>query len=84
MLPRAMRVGVVLTALLLAAAGAAGAALPFWSVGKVLRRVDGAEERAARLAGGLDLAACQPGAADRAGLLERVFECALFKVHDRD
>ncbi len=36
-----MRVGVVLSALLLAAP-AAEAALPYWSIGKVLRRVDGA------------------------------------------
>ena len=42
MLPR-MRPGVVLLAgLLLAVAPAADSALPYWSVGKVLRRIDGA------------------------------------------
>ena len=42
MLPR-MRAGVVLVAaLMLAAPAAGGASAPYWSVGKVLRRVDGA------------------------------------------
>jgi hypothetical protein len=45
MLPR-VRAGVVLiTAVLLAAPPAADAAVPYWSVGKVLRRVDGATIR---------------------------------------
>ena len=42
---RAVRRGVVLIALLLAAPTAAEAALPYWSIGKVLRRVDGASIR---------------------------------------
>lgn len=37
-----MRAGVVLIVLVLAAPGAADAALPYWSIGKALRRVDGA------------------------------------------
>ena len=48
---------------------------------ELLRRMDAAQERAARLAGGLDLQPRQPGAADRARLLERVLEGVLFEVH---
>src|SRR5690349_8009532 len=48
---------------------------------ELLGGVDAAQERAARLAGGLDLRLGELGAADRAGLLERVFEGALFEVH---
>ena len=40
-----MRAGVVLIALLLAAPAVADAAVPYWSIGKVLRRVDGATIR---------------------------------------
>jgi hypothetical protein len=36
-----MRAGVVLIALVLAAPAAVDAAVPYWSIGKVLRRVDG-------------------------------------------
>ena len=43
--------------------------------------MDAAQERAARLAGGLDLQPRQPGSADRTRALERVFEGALFEVH---
>src|SRR4051794_34067138 len=49
---------------------------------ELLGGVDAAQERAARLAGGLYLRLREVGAADRAGLLERVFEGALFEVHD--
>jgi hypothetical protein len=44
MLPQ-MRAGVVLIAFLLAAPAAADAAAPYWSIGKALRRVDGAAIR---------------------------------------
>jgi hypothetical protein len=40
-----MRAGVVFSALLLAAPATVDGALPYWSVGKVLRRVDGATIR---------------------------------------
>jgi hypothetical protein len=40
-----MRAGVVLIVLVLAVPAAADAALPYWSIGKALRRVDGATIR---------------------------------------
>ena len=50
---------------------------------QLLGGVDAAQERAARLARGLDLLAGQLRSADRAAALEGVLERALFEVHAR-